>query len=87
MMMMLMMMLRMIKENGAKVPMWGLPVPVRRRWRWRQNDDHHDADVDGTLISLDVKKAFDSVDHRFIRKCLESFGLGILFFRPTFEQM
>ena len=31
--------------------------------------------VDGILVSLDAKKAFDSVDHRYIAKCLEVFGL------------
>ena len=35
-----------------------------------------DPDVDGVLISLDAKKAFDSVDHRYIRKTLEAFGLS-----------
>ena len=34
-----------------------------------------DVNVDGVVVSLDAKKAFDSVDHRFIRKCLEAFGL------------
>ena len=31
--------------------------------------------IDGVVVSLDAKKAFDSVDHRYIRKCLRSFGL------------
>ena len=29
----------------------------------------------GILVSLDAKKAFDSVDHNYIEKCLLSFGL------------
>ena len=44
-----------------------------------------DPDVDGVVVSLDAKKAFDSVDHRFIRKCLESFGLGD--FIPIFDTL
>ena len=31
--------------------------------------------VDGVVVSLDAKKAFDSVDHQFIRRCLKAFGL------------
>ena len=31
-------------------------------------------DLKGLLISLDAKKAFDSVDHNYIIKCLEKFG-------------
>ena len=42
-----------------------------------------DPDVDGALISLDAKKAFDSVDHRFIRKTLQAFGLNN--FVPIFD--
>ena len=42
-----------------------------------------DAGIDGVVVSLDAKKAFDSVDHRFIRKCLEAFGLAC--FIPIFE--
>ena len=34
-----------------------------------------DINVDGIVVSLDAKKAFDSVDHRYIRKCLKFFGL------------
>ena len=36
---------------------------------------NRDQDVDGVLVSLDAKKAFDSVNHRYIEKCLEAFGL------------
>ena len=42
-----------------------------------------DADVDGSIISLDAKKAFDSVDHRYIARCLEAFGLAN--FVPIFK--
>ena len=33
-----------------------------------------DPTIDGVVVSLDAKKAFDSVDHRYICKCLEAFG-------------
>ena len=32
--------------------------------------------IDGLIISLDAKKAFDSVSHSFIVRCLEKFGMG-----------
>ena len=41
--------------------------------------------IDGLLISLDAKKAFDSVDHRYIKKCLASFGLDC--FVPIFNTL
>ena len=44
-----------------------------------------DATVDGVLVSLDAKKAFDSVDHRYIRKCLMKFGLHC--FIPIFNTL
>ena len=31
--------------------------------------------IDGLLVSLDAKKAFDSVGHDYIRACLKKFGL------------
>ena len=34
-----------------------------------------DLNVNGVVVSLDAKKAFDSVDHRYIRRCLKAFGL------------
>ena len=34
-----------------------------------------DANVNGVVVSLDAKKAFDSVDHGYIRRCLAAFGL------------
>ena len=33
-------------------------------------------DTDAVLISLDAKKAFDSVDHAYIKKTLEAYGFG-----------
>ena len=46
------------------------------------NDDN---DVDGVVVSLDAKKAFDSVDHRYIKRCLEAFGLSR--FVPIFNTL
>ena len=42
-----------------------------------------DEGIDGVLVSLDAKKAFDSVDHRYIRRCLHAFGLSC--FIPIFD--
>ena len=44
-----------------------------------------DQAIDGILVSLDAKKAFDSVDHRYIRRCLEAFGLAD--FIPIFDTL
>ena len=44
-----------------------------------------DNEVDGALISLDARKAFDSVDHRYIRECLRAFGLSN--FIPVFNTL
>ena len=44
-----------------------------------------DATVDGIVVSLDAKKAFDSVDHGYIRKCLAAYGLGN--FVPIFDTL
>ena len=35
---------------------------------------NEEIDIDGLLVSLDAKKAFDSVDHQYIRQCLAKFG-------------
>jgi hypothetical protein len=32
--------------------------------------------IDATLISLDAKKAFDSVDHQYIKRVLKEYGFG-----------
>ena len=37
---------------------------------------NHDENVDGVIVSLDARKAFDSVDHEYIRSTLIAFGLG-----------
>ena len=44
-----------------------------------------DAHVDGLLVSLDAKKAFDSVEHNYIEKCLIKFGLAK--FVPIFKTL
>ena len=44
---------------------------------------NRDDAIDGVVISLDAKKAFDSVDHRYIRDCLRAFGLDN--FVPIFD--
>ena len=42
-----------------------------------------DETVDGIIVSLDAKKAFDSVDHDYIRGILDAFGLSR--FKPIFN--
>ena len=39
--------------------------------------------IDGLIVSLDAKKAFDSVSHKFIAATLEKFGMGN--FVPIFK--
>ena len=39
--------------------------------------------IDALMVSLDAKKAFDSVEHSYIKKCLEKVGLAD--FIPIFE--
>ena len=46
---------------------------------------NEDINVDGVLVSLDAKKAFDSVDHGYIRRCLIAFGLSR--FVPIFDTL
>ena len=43
----------------------------------------------GLLISLDAKKAFDSVSHKYIERCLQSFGCGrfIPIFRTLYSKL
>ena len=41
--------------------------------------------IDGLIVSLDAKKAFDSVEHGYIERCLISFGLGK--FVPIFKTL
>ena len=42
-------------------------------------------DSEGLIVSLDAKKAFDSVSHEYIEKCLEKFGCGN--FIPVFRTL
>ena len=42
-------------------------------------------DIDAVLVSLDARKAFDSVEHSYIRKCLSCFGLSN--FLPIFDTL
>ena len=43
----------------------------------------NEEEIDGLLVSLDAKKAFDSVEHSYIEKCLEKIGLAC--FIPIFH--
>ena len=45
--------------------------------------------IDGLLVALDAKKAFDSVSHSYIEKCLESFGCSsfIPIFRVLYKDL
>jgi hypothetical protein len=38
-----------------------------------------DHKIDAILTSLDAKKAFDSVNHKYIDKVLEKYGFGVEF--------
>ena len=42
-------------------------------------------EISGLIVSLDAKKAFDSVDHRYIEKCLIKFGCSK--FVPIFKTL
>jgi hypothetical protein len=47
-------------------------------------------EIDGILISLDAKKAFDSVDHKYIEKTLKKYGFGIgfvKFFKTLYKDL
>ena len=48
-----------------------------------------DPSIDGCIVSLDAKKAFDSVDHRYIERCLNAFGLNrfIPIFRVLYKEL
>jgi hypothetical protein len=39
------------------------------------NTANLEENIDGLLVSLDAKKAFDSVEHSYIEKCLRSIGM------------
>ena len=44
---------------------------------------NNEDNIDGLIISLDAKKAFDSVEHKYIEECLTKFGLSA--FVPIFK--
>ena len=44
---------------------------------------NNEENIDGLVMSLDAKKAFDSVSHKFIETCLVKFGVGQ--FGPIFR--
>ena len=46
---------------------------------------NEETDIDAVLISLDAKKAFDSVEHSYIETCLRKFGLSG--FVPIFKTL
>jgi hypothetical protein len=46
---------------------------------------NQEEDCKGLLVALDAKKAFDSVDHKYIERCLISFGLSR--FVPIFKTL
>ena len=35
--------------------------------------------IDGYIMTVDIEKAFDSVDHTFLYSCLKSFGFDVSF--------
>ena len=46
--------------------------------------------IDGLLVSLDSKKAFDSVSHNYIRKVLKAYGIGdtfVSFFNVLYKDL
>ena len=45
--------------------------------------------IDGLIVSLDAKKAFDSVDHNYIELCLKKFGLSsfVKIFRILYKDL
>ena len=49
----------------------------------------YEEDIDGLVVSLDAKKAFDSVEHSYIEKCLANFGLRdfIPIFRVLYKDL
>ena len=50
---------------------------------------NEEKDLDGLLVSLDAKKAFDSVEHGYIEECLIKFGLAnfVPIFRILYKEL
>ena len=48
-----------------------------------------ESEIDGLIISLDAKKAFDSVSHRYIEQTLKAFGLNsfVPIFRLLYKEL
>ena len=50
---------------------------------------NNEDEVDALIVSLDAKKAFDSVEHSYIEECLIKFGLGnfVPIFRTLYNEL
>ena len=67
------------KSQTAYVP--GRSVADNLRANYFLKGYCENKNIDAVLISLDAKKAFDSVDHQYIEKTLKAYGFGPNFIR------